>query len=72
MDRPGSEAVGIRAEADVKNSELFASAERWRPTLDHGGVPCGAPCSYDNSRDMFVNPHRGCFVPGLCIAVTEA
>ena len=29
MDRPGSEAVGIGAEADVKNSELFASAERW-------------------------------------------
>ena len=28
MDRPGSEAVGIGAEADVKNSELFASAER--------------------------------------------
>ena len=34
MDRPGSEAVGIGAEADVKNSELFASAERWRPTLE--------------------------------------
>ena len=33
MDRPGSEAVDIGAEADVKNSELFASAERWRPTL---------------------------------------
>ena len=34
MDRPGSEAVGIGAEADVKNSELLASAERWRPTLE--------------------------------------
>ena len=34
MDRPGSKAVGIGAEADVKNSELFASAERWRPTLE--------------------------------------
>ena len=34
MDRPGSEAVGIGAEADVKNSEFFASAERWRPTLE--------------------------------------
>ena len=34
MDRPGLEAVGIGAEADVKNSELFASAERWRPTLE--------------------------------------
>ena len=38
MDRPGSEAVGIGAEADVKNSELFASAELWRPTLE----ACGA------------------------------
>ena len=34
MDQPGSEAVGIRAEADVKKSELFASAERWRLTLE--------------------------------------
>ena len=34
MDRPGSEAIGIGAEADVKVSELFASAERWRPTLE--------------------------------------
>ena len=34
MDWPGSEAVGIGAEADVKHSELFASAERWRPTLE--------------------------------------
>ena len=34
MDRPGSEAIGIGAEADVKNSELFASAERCRPTLE--------------------------------------
>ena len=34
MDRPGSEAVGIGAEADAKNSELFASAERWRRTLE--------------------------------------
>ena len=34
MDRPGSEAVGIGAEADVKHSELFASAERWKPTLE--------------------------------------
>ena len=34
MDRPGSEAIGIGAEANVKNSELFASAERWRPILE--------------------------------------
>ena len=34
MDRPGSEAVGIGAEADGKLSELFASAEHWRPTLE--------------------------------------
>ena len=34
MDQPGSEAVGIGAEADVNISELFASAERWRPTLE--------------------------------------
>ena len=34
MNRPGSEAVGIGAEADVKNPELFACAERWRPTLE--------------------------------------
>ena len=34
MDRPGSEALGIGAEADVNNSELFASAERWRPTVE--------------------------------------
>ena len=41
MDRLGSEAVaigsetvGIGAEADVHISELFASAERWRPTLE--------------------------------------
>ena len=34
MDQPGSEAVGIVAEADVKNSELFARAERWRRTLE--------------------------------------
>ena len=34
MDRPGSEAVGIGAEADVNISELFASAERWRPSLE--------------------------------------
>ena len=72
MDRPGSEAVGIGAEADVNISELFASSERWRPTLQFGGVTCGAPCCYDNSRDMFVNPHRGSFVPGLRIAVAEA
>ena len=30
MDRPGSEAVGIGAEADVNISELFASALRWQ------------------------------------------
>ena len=34
MDRPDSEAVGMGVEADVKNSEIFASAERWRPTLE--------------------------------------
>ena len=34
MDQPGSEAVGIGAEADVKISELFDSEERWRPTLE--------------------------------------
>ena len=34
MDRPGSDAVGIGAEADVKTSELFVSAEQWRPTLE--------------------------------------
>ena len=34
MDQPGSEAVSIGAEADVKKIELFASAERWRPTLE--------------------------------------
>ena len=34
MDRPGSKAVGIGAEADVKISELFASADRWKPTLE--------------------------------------
>ena len=34
MDQPGSEAVGIGAEADVKDSEFFASKERWRPTLE--------------------------------------
>ena len=33
MERPGSEAVGIGVEAE-KNSELFTSAERWRPTLE--------------------------------------
>ena len=37
MDQPGLEAVGIGAEADVKkNSELFASAKGWRPTLEAG------------------------------------
>ena len=39
---------------------------------DFGGAPCSAPCCYDNSRNMFVNPHRGSFVPGLRIAVAEA
>ena len=34
MDRTDSEAVGIGAEADVQNSELFVSGDRWRPTLD--------------------------------------
>ena len=34
MNRPGSEALGIGAEADVKKSELFASVEHWRPTLE--------------------------------------
>ena len=34
MDRPGSVAVAIGAEADRKRSELFASAEHWRPTLE--------------------------------------
>ena len=34
MDRPGSAAVGIGAEADVNISELFASTERWRLTLE--------------------------------------
>ena len=34
VDRPGSEVVGIGAEADVKDSEFFASAERWRRTLE--------------------------------------
>ena len=34
MAQPGSEAVSIIAEADVTLSELFASAERWRPTLE--------------------------------------
>ena len=34
MDRPGSEAVGIGAEANVKNPELFASAVRLRPNLE--------------------------------------
>ena len=32
--QPGSEAVSIIAEADVTLSELFASAERWIPTLE--------------------------------------
>ena len=34
MDRPGSEAVGIGAEAYGKLSEIFACAEHWRPTLE--------------------------------------
>ena len=34
MDQPGSEAVGVGAEADVNISELFVSTERWRPTLE--------------------------------------
>ena len=46
MHQPGSVAVGIGAEVDVKYSELFASAERWRPTLG-----CSDPRCYDNSRD---------------------
>ena len=40
--------------------------------IDFGGVACDAPCYYNNSRDMFVNPHRGAFVPSLRIAVGEA
>ena len=34
MDRSGSGAVGIGAEVDVTNYELFSIAERWRPTLE--------------------------------------
>ena len=34
MDQPGSEAVGIGAEAYVNISEFLASTERWRPTLE--------------------------------------
>ena len=34
IDQPGSEAVGIGEEADVKDAELFASADRSRPTLE--------------------------------------
>ena len=66
MDRPGSEAIGIGVEADVKICQRRALA------TDFGGVMCGAPCCYDNSRDMFINPHLGSFVPGLRIAVAEA
>ena len=34
MDQPGSEAVGIGADADINISKLFATTERWRPTLE--------------------------------------
>ena len=40
MHQPGSVAVGIGAEVDVKYSELFASAERWRPTLGCSDPRC--------------------------------
>ena len=46
MDQPCSEAVGIGAEAYVHISELFASAERWRPTLEV--LRCCAPRSIWN------------------------
>ena len=70
MDQLGLEAVGIGAEADIKNSELFASTERWRPTLEARWR--GAACCYDMLWDMFVNPRCGSFVPDLRIDVAEA
>ena len=47
MDRPGSEAVGIGAETDVKKILSYLLALE----TDFGGVTCYAPRCYDNSRD---------------------
>ena len=38
MDRPGSEAVGIGAEAEVKISELFAELFGDQALLQHNGL----------------------------------
>ena len=46
INQPGSVAVGIGAEAGANISELLASAERWRPTLEM--LRCGAPRSIWN------------------------
>ena len=70
MDRPGSEAVGIGAEADVKIPELFVSAERWRPTSE--ARRAALRIAMVTQGGMCVDPHRGSFVPGLRIAVAEA
>ena len=57
MDRSGSEAVDIGAEADVQNSDLFASADRWRSTLEaRRASPHVATITQGTC--MFVNPHR--------------
>ena len=41
MDQPGSEAVGIGAEAAVNNCELFC--QRRAMETDFEGVMCGTP-----------------------------
>ena len=49
MDRPGSEAVGIGADADVKKFRVIC--QRRALETDFGGVTCSTPRCYDNSRD---------------------